>query len=115
MKLLSVLLSVAGVSGLIWVCPVGAETALPLSPPNTESSPPSPPTARFDKLAEHQHPPRSNLGGVSYQSPPELASDPASPSGARERASRDLGGNESHNLYFSNNLLLARSFYPLLT
>ncbi|MBE9045806.1 AMIN domain-containing protein [Pleurocapsales cyanobacterium LEGE 10410] len=56
MKLLSVLLSVAGVSGLVWVCPVLGETALPLSSQNTEYSPPSPP----------------NLGGASSQSPPGL-------------------------------------------
>ncbi|MEM8830126.1 MAG: TonB-dependent receptor plug domain-containing protein [Cyanobacteria bacterium P01_G01_bin.19] len=56
MKLLSVFLSVVGVSGLVWVCPVSAETALPLSSQNTESSPPSPP----------------NLGGASSQSPPGL-------------------------------------------
>ena len=55
MKLLSVLLSVVGVSGLVLVSPVGAETALPLSSQNTESSPPSPP----------------KMGGVSSQSPPK--------------------------------------------
>ena len=56
MKLLSVLLSVAGVWGIVGVCPVGAETASPLLLQNIESSPPSPP----------------NLGGARSQSPPSL-------------------------------------------
>ncbi|MGD1919858.1 MAG: TonB-dependent siderophore receptor [Pleurocapsa sp.] len=54
MKLLSVLLSVTGISGLVWVCPAFAETALPLFSQNTDYSPPSPP----------------NLGGVSSKSTP---------------------------------------------
>ena len=53
MKLLSVLLSVAGVWGLVGVCPVGAETASPLLLQNIESSPP-------------------NLGRARSQSPPSL-------------------------------------------
>ncbi len=51
----------------------GSEVAIQ----NTESSPPSPPS----------------LGGTKFQSPPELASDPAPTKGSRERARWDLGGN----------------------
>ena len=62
MKLLSVLLSVAGVSGLIWVCPVNAETPLPLSSPNTESSPPQHP-----KFGGNQFSKSPRIGGFRGQ------------------------------------------------